>query len=77
MTANVLQTMYSLRPERTFEQAHEERGMNEFLFSGVVLLVLVLVVLIKVQRATNLRTEQERLDLAFFRARETRKRGLR
>ena len=51
--------------------------MNEFMFSGTVLLVLVLVVLIKLQRAASLRMEQERLDVAFFRAREARKRGLR
>ena len=51
--------------------------MNEFLFSGAILLVLALIVLFKVQRAANLRTEQERLDLAFFRAQQARKRGLR
>ena len=77
MTVNVLQAMYSLRLERTPKQAHKERGMNEFLFGGTILLVLALVVIVKVQRAANLRTEQERLDLAFLRAQEARKRGLR
>ena len=52
--------------------------MSELLLGCTIVLALVLalVAVVKVHRAANLRVKQEKLEIAFTRAKQARKRGM-